>query len=41
MALEQACRHGGQNIDALGHRVAQLLGPVLDGLQALGSGRAT
>ncbi|KQW00437.1 response regulator [Rhizobacter sp. Root1221] len=41
MALEQACRLGGQNIDALGQRVAQLLGPVLEGLQALGSGRTT
>jgi signal transduction histidine kinase/CheY-like chemotaxis protein/HPt (histidine-containing phosphotransfer) domain-containing protein len=38
-ALEQACMHEGENIDALGRNVVGSLSPVLDGLQALGTGR--
>ena len=37
-ALEQACLHGAvEDVDALGQNVARLLGPVIKGLQTLGT----
>ena len=35
-ALEEACKQQAEDIDALGENVARQLGPVINGLQALG-----